>query len=170
MLLERLSRLRLLREDAVPEPRATVDLPHPQSLLRLCHAGALEGGLSVALDLTPDELLGPLSARMGGGAKALKVLDVRTGPPAPEGTWVLELEREGEGEAWEVAGTVELVDRLNAAFAGDRRARRVALLGEYDEMWQLWCVSVGALSSLRGEPWFAPWNRAALLGGGGAEA
>jgi hypothetical protein len=163
VLLARLSGLGLLREDAVPEPRALFDSPTPQSMLRLCHAGALEGGLSVALDVRPDELVGPLSARVGGGARRLKVLDVREGPAR----LVLEVEREGRSEAWEVRGTVELVDRMNAAFAGDRLARGVALLGEYDEMWQLWCVPKSALPLLWSEPWFSPLNRAALSSGGG---
>lgn len=159
-LLERLSRWKLLREDAVPEPRALHDAPHPQTLLRLCDAGALEGCLSVALDVRPDELVGPLCARIGGGAKALKVLDVLDGPPL-----VLSVEHAGRSEEWEVAGTEALVERLDEAFAGDRSARAVALLGEWNDMWQLWCVAKSKLPALLSEPWFAPQNRHALQAG-----
>lgn len=152
----------LLRTDAVPEPRASVEAPHPSSLLRLCDAGALEGGLSVALDVRPDELFGPLCARLGGGAKALRVTDVREGPP-----FCLEVTlgaaAAGRVERWEVAGIEALIDRLGEALAPDPKARAVALLGEHNDMWQLWCVAKSDLFALRAEPWFAPQNRGALL-------
>ena len=32
-----------------------------RSLLQLCHAGKLRGGLSIALDVTPDEAFAPLT-------------------------------------------------------------------------------------------------------------
>lgn len=158
-LLERLSRWRLLREDAVPEPRALHDLLQPQALLRLCDAGALEGGLSVALDVRPEELFGTLCARMGGGARRQKLLDVREGPPQ-----VLEVSRGAAtpAERWEVEGTEALVDHLNGTFAEERTVRAVAVLGEWNEMWQLWCLERPLLPALGREPWFLPLNRGAL--------
>ena len=51
-----------------------------EALPALCDAGVLEGGLSLALDLRPDELIGPLCERIGGTAQTLRVLDVREDP------------------------------------------------------------------------------------------
>src|SRR4051812_18917989 len=77
--LHRLQSLRLLQE-----PGAAYTLPSGErpevSLLRLCEAGVLSGGLSVALGVRPDELVGALTQAMGGSARRLKVVDVRERP------------------------------------------------------------------------------------------
>ncbi|HZJ53104.1 MAG TPA: hypothetical protein VFD38_03110, partial [Myxococcaceae bacterium] len=81
-------------------------LPPVQQLLVLCDAGVLEGGLSVALDLRPDELIGPLCERIGGSARLLKVFDVREDP---EVSLIVDA---GQGEeSWEVREPRDLVER-----------------------------------------------------------
>ena len=37
-----------------------------------------------------------------------------------------------------------------------------ALLGEWEEMLQLWALADAPLGKLLGTPWFKPWNRAEL--------
>ena len=89
-LKSELKRLGLLVED--------VHLgPGHQTLLVLCNDGLLDGGMSVALDLKPDELIGPLCERIGGKARTLKVLDARD-DPEPE---LLVDAGDGE-EAWPI--------------------------------------------------------------------
>ena len=126
-----LQRLGLLVEDVHLEPGQ-------QTLLVLCDQGLLEGGLSIALDLKPDELIGPLCERIGGRAKTLKVLDVRD-DTEPE----LLVDAGGGEEAWPVRDARDLVDRLNEAFRSDPETRAVAVLGEWEDMLQLWCVAQG---------------------------
>jgi hypothetical protein len=145
-----LQRLGLLLED--------VHLaPGHQTLLVLCNDGLLDGGMSVALDLRPDELIGPLCERIGGRARALKVLDARDDPEQEL------LVDAGEGEeAWPVRDTRDLVDRVNEAFESDPEARAVAVLGEWEDMLQLWCVPREALASLIRAPFFEAENRSRL--------
>ena len=95
-------------------------VPPEQQLLALCDAGALEGGLTIALDLRPDELIGPLCERIGGSAQLLKVLDVREDP---EVALIIEA---GKGEeSWEVREPRDLVERCNEEFRDDDEARAV---------------------------------------------
>ena len=145
-----LQRLGLLSEDVHLEPGQ-------QTLLVLCDQGLLEGGLSIALDLRPDELIGPLCERIGGRARELKVLDVRD-DPEPE----LLVDAGGGEEAWPVRDARDLVDRLNEAFADDPQARAVAVLGEWEDMLQLWCLPRETLPSLLRAPFFEAENRSRL--------
>ncbi|HYO73928.1 MAG TPA: hypothetical protein VEU33_48455, partial [Archangium sp.] len=79
-LLDSLERSRLLKDrEAAREVLNPAEPPHV-SLLRLCDAGLLEGGLTVAFGVRPDELVGPLTMAMGGAAKRFKVVDVRERP------------------------------------------------------------------------------------------
>ena len=132
-------------------------VPPGQQLLALCDAGALDGGLSIALDLRPDELIGPLCERIGGSARLLKVLDVREDP---EVALIVDAGR-GE-EAWEVREPRDLVERCNEEFRDDSEARVVAVLGEWEDSLQLWCIPRRALSSLLRAPFFQAENRARL--------
>lgn len=106
-----------------------------KSLVRLCHAGRLVGGLSVSLRATPDELLGPLLHGLGGAATKLKLLDVRTTTPP-----ILEVEWRELREKWECDGLEALVHNLNDLFRDEPDVKAVAVLGEWDDMLQLWCL------------------------------
>jgi len=144
-----LQRLGLLVEGAHVSPG--------QPLLTLCDAGALDGGLTVALDLRPDELIGPLCERIGGAARSLKVLDVRDDP---EVALVVDA---GDGEeTWELREPRDLVERCNEEFRADPDSRAVAVLGEWEDSLQLWCVPKRVLSSLLRAPFFEAENRARL--------
>lgn len=107
-----------------------------KSLVRLCHAGRLVGGLSVSLRATPDELLGPLLHALGGAATKLKLNDVRTTTPP-----VLDIEWREVREKWECDGLEALVHNLNDLFRDEPDVKLVAVLGDWDDMLQLWCVS-----------------------------
>lgn len=127
-----------------------------RSLLQLCHAGRLAGGLSVSLRATPDEVVGPLTHLMGGLARSLRVLDVRGARP-------MELEvqfkapadplRDDEGprlrvERWELDDVAGLVHNLNDLCRDDRASKLVAALGEWEDMLQLWALERSALRTL----------------------
>jgi len=144
-----LQRLGLLAEDA--------HVPPGQQLLALCDAGALDGGLSIALDLKPDELIGPLCERIGGSARLLKVLDVRDDPEV-----ALIIDAGNGEELWDVREPRDLVERCNEEFRDDDEARAVAVLGEWEDSLQLWCIPKRALSSLLRAPFFQAENRARL--------
>jgi hypothetical protein len=131
--------------------------PEAHSLTALCDAGVLEGGLSIALDLRPDELIGPLCEGIGGTARALKVLDVRDDPEV-----ALIVDAGGGEESWEVRDPRDLVERCNDEFRDDAEARVVAVLGEWEDSLQLWCIPKRALSSLLRAPFFEAENRARL--------
>jgi len=132
-------------------------VPPEQQLLALCDAGALDGGLSIALDLRPDELIGPLCERIGGSALQLKVLDVREDPEV-----ALIVDAGNGEEGWEVREPRDLVERCNEEFRDDVEARVVAVLGEWEDSLQLWCIPKRALSSLLRAPFFQAENRARL--------
>ena len=144
-----LQRLGLLNADA--------HVPPGQQLLALCDAGVLDGGLTVALDLRPDELIGPLCERIGGSARLLKVLDVREDPEV-----ALIVDAGNGEEGWEVREPRDLVERCNEEFRDDIEARAVAVLGEWEDSLQLWCIPKRALSSLLRAPFFQAENRARL--------
>lgn len=148
--LARLERLGLLEGGAAAASEES-------DLLRLCHAGKLKGGLSVALGVRPEELFGPLCAHIGGRARKLKLVDVRDVP-------VLELTvLVGERtERWEVEDAAALVHNLNDLLREDVHSRAVALLGEWEDMLQLWCLPKRQLAGLLGERFFQPRNRRQL--------
>lgn len=110
------------------------------SLLKLCQAGRLIGGLSVSLRATPDEAMGPLTHAMGGAAKKLKLVDVRGAVPME-----LQVEFSTAGgpkvEKWEVEGVRGLVHNLNDLYRDDPTVKQVRVLGEWEDMLQLWCLS-----------------------------
>ena len=78
--LDRLERLGLLESGAVAAGEELGRGRPEGALLKLCHAGKLKGGLSVALGVRPEELFGPLCAHIGGRARKLKLVDVRDVP------------------------------------------------------------------------------------------
>ena len=125
----------------MPTPRR----PSVKSLLRRCHQGKLAGGLSISLRATPDEVLGPLLHALG--VSGFRILDVRTGHPM-----VLEIEWGEVHEKWETQHLEALVHNLNELF---RRTDCpvIAVLGEWEDMLQLWCVPRSQLRALlsRGE-------------------
>ena len=126
------------------------------SLRALCAAGALNGGLSVALDVRPDELVGPLCQQVGGPAPSLRVLDVRT---APAELWV----RVGDVEEhWPVPDLAALVDCLNSCYRAAPDARAIAQLGKWEDAQQLWCVGKPALVRLLEEGLLEAENAPAL--------
>jgi hypothetical protein len=140
---------------AAPEEAASP--PHLQ-LLRLCDRGALEGGLSIALDVLPDEAFGGLCAAIGGGARRLKVIDVRDRPVSEVRVQYGDLE-----ERWQVEDLAGLVHNLNDLLKADPGARAVAVLGEWEDALQLWCVPKDKLPALLRADYFIPWNREQLV-------
>ncbi|MCP3163387.1 hypothetical protein [Myxococcus qinghaiensis] len=156
-LLDVLTRERLLKDrDAATELLPCGEPPHV-SLLRLCDAGLLVGGLSVAYGVRPDELMGPLTLAMGGAARNLKVVDVRERP-------VLELHVQAGDvtERWEVEDLSALVHNLNDLYRDAADVRAIAELGEWEDALQLWCIDKRTLPRLVRQPFFAPRNARAL--------
>jgi rhodanese-related sulfurtransferase len=160
-LLDSLERSRLLKDrEAAREVFDPAEPPHV-SLMRLCDAGLLEGGLSVALGVRPDELVGPLTLAMGGAARRFKLVDVRERP-------VLELHiLAGEvSERWEVEDLWALVHNLNDLYRDASEVRAISVLGEWNDALQLLCVDKRSLPKLLRERFFVPRNREALERGG----
>ncbi len=114
-----------------------------KNLLKACHAGRLVGGLSVSLRALPDEVVGALTHAMGGEARRFKVLDVRVGTPM-----VMEVMHDQVHEKWEVENVEGLVHNLNDLFRGAPDVKLTAVLGEWEDMLQVWCVSREALAAL----------------------
>lgn len=115
----------------------------PKRLLQACHDGRLVGGLSISLGATPDEVLGPLTHAMGGAATRLKVHDVRTTRPL-----VMEVEWGALREKWELEDVEGLVHNLNDLFSAEAGVKRVVVLGEWEDMLQLWALDRAALQRL----------------------
>jgi hypothetical protein len=128
----------------------------PAELLVLCDAGVLAGGLSVALDVQPDEVAGALCASIGGPAPRLKILDVRKKP------FELLIQWEGQEESWDVPDVSALAHNLNDLLREEDAAKAVAVLGEWQDALQLWCVPKSELKELLGRPYFSPLNDADL--------
>lgn len=151
-LRESLERRKLLAK------RPSSEKGRPESvLLKWCDEGALVGGLSVALGVLPDEMFGALCALMGGGAKELKVLDVRDKPHAE-----LVVDFRGTTERWEVSDARGLVHNLNDLLRDDRQALFVAVLGEWNDALQLWALEKETARQLLRERGFEPQNAAQL--------
>ncbi len=112
-------------------------------LLKRCHEGRLEGGLSFSLRATPDEVVGALTHALGGEAKALRVLDVRMGPPME-----LEIQSGELHEKWEVVDQPALIHNLNDLFKDAPAVKLAAVLGEWDDMLQVWCIEKTSLPDL----------------------
>jgi hypothetical protein len=134
--VQRLASLGLLCLHAAPASEE-------RCLVELCADGLLLGGLSVAADVRPDELLGPLCQRMG--ARRFSVLDVRIAPPE---LWV----QVGESKLrWAVPDVAALVRALNRVYRSEPEVLAIARLGEVDGAQQLWCIPKAALGALLGE-------------------
>lgn len=101
-------------------------------LLRDCHEGKLEGGLSLSLRATPDEVIGPLTYAMGGAARRLRVLDVSVGTPLR-----MEIEWGAMREEWEVADVPALIANLNSLFADEADVKQLEVLGEWEDALQV---------------------------------
>ena len=156
-VLERLSQLGLIKPQFDPAS-ISISVGPEGELLNLCSASALQGGLSVALDVRPDELIGPLAVAIGGMAAELRVIDVRD-RPQPEMTIRLEaLEK-----TWKVGSQEALVQHLNELFKLDPSAKAVAVLGECEDALQLWALDKRMLAELLREDFFRPRNRKLLF-------
>jgi hypothetical protein len=160
-LLTTLSSLHLLRDAEAARALLPAGERPEVSLLRLCEAGLLTGGLSVALGVGADELVGPLTQAMGGAARRLRVTDVREDPRA-RGVLQLEVLAAERTEKWEVEDLYALVHNLNDLYRDAADVARVAVLGEWEDALQLWCVPRALLPRLLREPFFQPQNRRAL--------
>lgn len=149
MLQTRLKALGMLKGRPTKKARA---------LVALCHAGKLRGGLSVALDVTPDEAFSPLIHAME--LAGLRLLDVRT---APQGATRLDVKlHEGTVEKWEVVGVPGLVHNLNDLCRLQPEALPCAVLGEWDDMLQLWCAPREVLLTGLHERWLDARNATVL--------
>lgn len=156
-LADMLARERLLKGQAAASQVLVPGEPPEVSLLRLCDAGLLHGGLSVAPGVRPDELVGPLTQAMGGAARGFKLVDVRERPTLELHVLV------GDGtERWEVEDLSVLVHNLNELYREQPQVRAVAVLGEWADALQLLCVEKRALPRLLRQPFFAPVNARAL--------
>jgi hypothetical protein len=153
-----LARERLLKDRAAAAEVLVPDEPSHVALLRLCDAGLLQGGLSVALGVRPDELVGPLTLAMGGAARNLKVADVRERP-----TFELHVLIGERTERWEVEDLAALVHNLNDLYREAREVRAVAVLGEWADALQLLCIEKRSLPRLLRQPCFSPANGQELL-------
>jgi hypothetical protein len=156
LALTKLEQLKLVRA-IEPGLKALISRDEGTLLLRLCAAEALVGAISVSADVRPDELIGPLVSLIEGSARELRVLD-SLDSAVPE----LIITYRGRIWEWKVSSLEDLVNELNRLFQEDPRARAVAVLGEWDDMLQLWCVPKEALSLLLRENFFRPQNRAEL--------
>lgn len=154
----RLARMHLLKpsfeqEATLDEDRDAAVPSAAEGLLRLCAAGALEGGLSIAAGVRPDELIGPLTAGIGGSARRLKILEVRDSPA------IITVQLGSERHELEVDSLRALARRFNDLLAKDDSACAIAVLGEHQDALQLWCVDKRSLAHLLREPFFRPENR-----------
>ncbi|MBZ4336004.1 hypothetical protein NR800_25510 [Corallococcus interemptor] len=156
-LLDALDRERLLKDPAAASGLVPKGEPPHVSLLRLCDAGLLVGGLTVGYGVRPDELVGPLTAAMGGAARRLKVVDVRERPALE-----LHVAAGDVTERWEVEDVSALVHNLNDLYRDAADVRAVAVLGEWEDSLQLLCVERRALGRLLRQPFFAPLNARGL--------
>jgi hypothetical protein len=153
-----LARERLLKDRAATTEVFVPGEPPEVSLLRLCDAGLLHGGLSVALGVRPDELVGPLTQAMGGAARGFKLEDVRERP-----TLELHVVVGDRTERWEVEDLSALVHNMNDLYRDAPDVRAVAVLGEWADALQLLCVEKHSLPRLLRQPFFAPMNMRDLV-------
>ena len=119
------------------------DAPLPSTLLEACHEGRLVGGLSLSLRATPDEVIGALAHVMGGPAKPLKVLDVKEGEPP-----VLEISVGGDELRWPTDSLEDLLEHLNEHFGEHDDVKLFVVLGEWEDMLQVWALPPHVLETL----------------------
>ncbi|MFL5320441.1 MAG: hypothetical protein ACJ790_12345 [Myxococcaceae bacterium] len=149
---ERKWRAEQVGESVRPDP-IREGLPH-LALLRLCDVGALIGGLTVDLDVRPDELLGPLQKTVGGDALKMRAADVQDGPPLRLTVHFIDHE-----ETWELEDLYPFVMNVNDLLKDDRKAKAMAILGEWEDSLQLWAVEKTRLAWMLQQDWFHPRNR-----------
>jgi len=130
----------------------------PRRLLQCCHQGRLVGGLSISLRATPDEVVGALTHAMGGAAAQLKVLDVRTGAPV-----VMEVAHGELKEKWELSDVAALVHNLDDLFHASPGVKLLVVLGEWEDMLQLWALEREVLEKLLAGRRLDDANNAAVL-------
>ncbi len=118
--------------------------PLPPTLRRACHESRLVGGLSLSLRVLPDEVVGALTYAMGGAARKLRVLDVREGPPMS-----MEVEWGATHETWDVDDVPTLINNLNSLFEAERDVNTLIVLGEWEDMLQVWAVPKARAHALR---------------------
>ena len=138
--LDQLAALQLLQKERAPD----------EPLRTLCHHGYLVGGMSIALDVKIDEALGPLLEVMGGPARTMKVLDIQGR--------VFSVRVGAQQHEWELDGLESLIDTLNRAFAPSREVKALVLLGEWEDMLQVWALPKPVAGRLRAYEWFRPSN------------
>lgn len=141
---EHLATLQLLKKERPPD----------EPLRTLCHHGFLVGGLSIALDVKIDEALGPLLELMGGPARTMKVLDIQGR--------VFSVRLGAVQHEWELDGLESLIDTLNRAFPKSSEVNALVLLGEWEDMLQVWALPKSAVKALRVHDWFRPVNEPGL--------
>ena len=137
---QRLEQLQLLQKERPPE----------EPLRTLCHHGFLRGGLSIALDVKIDEALGPLLEALGGPARMIRVLDIQG--------QVFSVKIEQVEHEWELDGIESLIDTLNRVFAVSSEVKALVLLGEWEDMLQVWALPKLVVKQLLAEEWFRPSN------------
>ena len=145
LVLERLRAMKLL------QGRGQAD-----GVVRLGHKGRLKGGLSIAFGVTGDEVFGALVHALELGA-LVKLVDVRGRGPVE-----LHVAFSGKLEKWEVEHLEGLVHNLNDLARELKAPKRLAVLGEHEDMVQLWALSEEHLAVLLEERWFTPRNARAL--------
>lgn len=138
-LLDELNRRGLLRAPEARRGERRVE----ERLVALCHEGLLVGGLSVARDVLPDELFGPLITLMGPPLSGARLTEVRGRAPVELSVSLL-----GDTALVVADSSEELVSRLNELAHARGGERLVAVLGEWQDMVQLWCVSRRNLAPL----------------------
>ena len=138
---EHLEALKLLQKERPPD----------EPLRTLCHHGYLVGGVSIALDVKIDEALGPLLEAMGGPARAMKVLDIQGR--------VFSVRLGSVEHEWELDGLESLIDTLNLAFSSTPEVRALVLLGEWEDMLQVWALPRPVVTALFAHDWFRPSNQ-----------
>jgi hypothetical protein len=130
----------------------------PKDLLKCCHQRRLVGGLSISLGATPDEVVGALTHAMG--INRFKVLDVRTTTPM-----VMEIGWGELVEKWEVENVEALVHNLNDLFRDEPGVKPLVVLGEWEDMLQLWALEREVLRRLLGGRWLDEARNARTLRG-----
>lgn len=122
------------------------DEPLPPTLLEACDEERLLGGLSISTRATPDEVAVWLANAMGGRAKGLRLLDVRT--RAGEEGAELEVQCGTLHEKWKVRDLHALIARLNETFCDDDGVRWLVELGEHEGSLQVWALTPEVLEVL----------------------
>ena len=139
-----LERLQLLRKPQPPE----------EPLRTLCDHGYLVGGLAIALDVKIDEALGPLLELIGGAALMLRVLDIRGK--------VFSVKLGETRHEWEIDSFESLIDTLNRGFSASADVKALVLLGEWEDMIQVWALAKPIVRQLQAFDWFRPSNPAGV--------